>query len=64
MLQREVIRWQMAADGKAVGWRREIEQSRKSAETGGAGGDRIVVMLATESKTVADPDRGYQPTTS
>ena len=54
----------MAADGKAVGWRREIEQSRKSAETGGAGGDRIVVMLATESKTVADPDRGYQPTTS
>ena len=42
----------MAGDGEGVLWRREIERSRKEAETGGAGGVRIVVILATESKTV------------
>ena len=46
----------MAADGRAVGQRREIEQSRKEAETCGVGGDRIVVMLATEHNNVAIPD--------
>ena len=35
----------------AVGWRREIKLPRKAEETGGAGGARILMMLATESKT-------------
>ena len=53
---REVIRRQMAADGGAVGWRREIKLSRKAAETGGTGGARILMMLAIESKTIAIHD--------
>ena len=53
----------MAADGRAVGQRREIEQSRKEAETCGVGGDRIVVMLATYSKTVAISEQGCLSTT-
>ena len=56
--EREVKRQLMDADGGAVGWRREIKQSRKVAETGGAGGTKTVVMLETESKNVVIPDRG------
>ena len=48
----------MDADGGAVGWRIKIELSRKAADKGGAGSVIIVVMLATESKYVAIPDRG------
>ena len=54
----------MAADGGAVGWSREIEHSRKSAKTGGAGSTRIVVMLETASKNVEIPDQCWHPTTS
>ena len=46
----------MAYDWGMVGWRRDIKQSIKLDDTGGAGGDRIVVIIATESKTVAIPD--------
>ena len=49
--------------GGAVVWNRQIERSRKAAETGGAGGPRIVITLATESKTVAIPDQGWNSTT-
>ena len=40
-----------------VGWRRSIERSIKSAETGESGGARIVVMILTDSKTVAISDQ-------
>ena len=53
----EVITRRISADGGAVGWRRYIERFRKAAETGGVGGARIVVIIATESKPVAIPDQ-------
>ena len=47
-----------------VGWMREIELSRKADEIGGVVVARIVVMIATEYKTVAIPDQGWHSTTS
>ena len=46
----------MTDDGRAVGWRRESKRSMKEAATGWAGGSKIVVKIATESKTVTIPD--------
>ena len=47
------------SDGGGDGSMEEVsEKSIKAAETGGVGGARIVVILATESKAVAILDQG------